>query len=76
MQAQRLEGNEIYRRVVNTGQRWHLPAEPSTLARLLLRSQASRKEKRPTPHPHSPCPYTWNIGGGSCSEIQEHVMSL
>ena len=29
------------------GQRWHLPAEPSTLARLLLRSQARRKEKRP-----------------------------
>jgi hypothetical protein len=28
------------------GRRWHLPAEPSTLTRLLLRSQASRKEKR------------------------------
>ena len=31
------------------GQRWHLPALPTTLARLLLRSQASRKEKRPHP---------------------------
>ena len=34
------------------GQRWHLPAEPSTLARLALRAQASRKEKRPH-HPSS-----------------------
>ncbi len=31
------------------GRRWHLPALPTTLARLLLRSQASRKEKRPHP---------------------------
>ena len=29
------------------GQRWHLPALPTTLARLALRAQASRKEKRP-----------------------------
>jgi aminoglycoside phosphotransferase (APT) family kinase protein len=29
------------------GRRWHLPALPTTLARLTLRVQASRKEKRP-----------------------------
>ncbi|MGZ3617339.1 MAG: hypothetical protein ACXVDN_22435 [Ktedonobacteraceae bacterium] len=32
--------------VGTNGQRWHLPALPTTLARLLLRSQARRKEKR------------------------------
>ena len=46
------------------GRRWHLPALPTTLAkldsisattltRLLLRSQASRKEKRPHIHTQS-----------------------
>ena len=40
-----------------SGRRWHLPALPTTLARLPLRSQASRKEKRPHPAPHHSRPY-------------------
>jgi hypothetical protein len=36
-------------------------ASPSTLARLLLRSQASRKEKRPHPSSTQPRPYVWDI---------------
>ena len=39
------------------GQRWHLPALPTTLARLALRAQARRKEKRPPPPIiHTPVP--------------------
>ncbi len=62
------------------GQRWHLPALPTTLARLLLRSQASRKEKRP--HTASTQPlslhqgYLAPDGGGiSCMKADE-ILSL
>ena len=63
----------MYRRVVNTGQRWHLPALPTTLARLLLRSQASHKEKRP--HTTSTQPLSLHLGY-RWGEIQEHLMPM
>ena len=42
--------------VIAQGNRWHLPALPTTLARLVLRTQARRKEKGPIPSssPHPP----------------------
>ncbi|HEX6109847.1 MAG TPA: hypothetical protein VFZ02_10595, partial [Ktedonobacteraceae bacterium] len=33
--------------LLHQGQRWHLSISPTTLVRLLLRSQARSKEKRP-----------------------------
>ncbi|HXL36467.1 MAG TPA: hypothetical protein VN954_04610 [Ktedonobacteraceae bacterium] len=47
-----IEGFEI----AGNGRRWHLPALPMRLARLLQSSQASRKEKRPHPSSQQPPP--------------------
>ena len=47
-----------------TGRRWHLLALPTTLARLALRAQASRKEKRLTQLPRPARPYVGRTENG------------
>jgi len=51
------------------GDRWHLPALPTTLARLVLRTQARRKEKGPHSAPHHTRPYKDYEKGIACSML-------
>jgi predicted RNase H-like HicB family nuclease len=59
--------------VIAQGNRWHLPALPTTLARLVLRTQARRKEKGPRTTPHNPCPYNDDEGFPLLGDLQANL---